>query len=89
MNERKKIIVIADDFTGAAEIGGIGLRHGLKVAIETEPVDNNSVDLLVIATDTRSMNGNDAANYITEVTSKILSFNPFMIYKKIDSVKAS
>ena len=86
MNENRKIIVIADDFTGAAEIGGIGLRHGLKVAIETEPIDKNGVDLLVIATNTRSMNGTEAAKHISEITDKILKLNPLLIYKKIDSV---
>ena len=54
------IAVIADDFTGAAEIGGIGLRHGMRVVIETEPVPNGQVDLLVIATDSRSKNQQDA-----------------------------
>lgn len=29
------IAVIADDFTGAAEIGGIGLHYELKVEIAT------------------------------------------------------
>jgi hypothetical protein len=32
------IAVIADDFTGAAEICGIGLRHGLNVILETEAI---------------------------------------------------
>lgn len=86
MNERKKIVVIADDFTGAAEIGGIGLRHGLRVAIETEPVYNTDIDLCVIATDTRSMNSIDAAKYISEITKKIAKHKPYLIYKKIDSV---
>lgn len=86
MSKNRKIVVIADDFTGAAEIGGIGLRHGLKVAIETEPIDKNGVDLLVIATDTRSMNNTDAANHISEITRKVLKLNPLLVYKKIDSV---
>ncbi len=86
MSERKKIIVIADDFTGAAEIGGIGLRHGLNVAIETEPIDSPDIDLMVLATDTRSMAPEDAAKVIKELTEKALKLNPYLIYKKIDSV---
>lgn len=86
MNKRKKIVVIADDFTGAAEIGGIGLRHGLKVTVETEAMNNDDVDLCVIATDTRSMDGVQAAGYISEITRKVIRFEPFLIYKKIDSV---
>jgi len=38
------IAVIADDFTGAAEIGGVGLRYGLQVLIETEVNDVSDVD---------------------------------------------
>jgi len=84
--EKRQIIVIADDFTGAAEIGGIGLRHGLKVAIEPEPILNNGADLMVIATDTRSMSPEEAAENIRSITSKIMGSNPFLVYKKVDSV---
>jgi len=79
------IAVIADDFTGAAEIGGIGLRHGLKVIIETEVNNPIDFDLLVIATDTRSMTVEEATNYTTYVTRKLLALKPRFIYKKIDS----
>jgi uncharacterized protein YgbK (DUF1537 family) len=44
------IAVIADDFTGAAEIGGIGLNHGLRVLIETKVKAVSGIDLLIIAT---------------------------------------
>ncbi|MBN2273150.1 MAG: four-carbon acid sugar kinase family protein [Bacteroidales bacterium] len=86
MSQKKKIIVIADDFTGAAEIGGIGLRHGLNVVIETEVIDNKNADLLIIATDTRSMNKLDAMQYIARITKELICFQPLFIYKKIDSV---
>lgn len=86
MSKKKKIIVIADDFTGAAEIGGIGLRNGLKVAIETKPIFSNENDIIVIATDTRSMNKQEAALHVSKLTKKLLPFEPLFIYKKIDSV---
>ena len=40
------IAVIADDFTGAAEIGGIGLRYGLDVIIQTKNVSQTACDLI-------------------------------------------
>ena len=80
------IAVIADDFTGAAEIGGIGLRHGLSVVIETHPVQTNEVDLLIIATDTRSMDPDNAADHIRHITRELVRFYPQIIYKKTDSV---
>jgi D-threonate/D-erythronate kinase len=79
------IAVIADDFTGAAEIGGIGLRHGLRVIIETEVNQPKDVDLLVIATDTRSMTEEDAARNTILVTKKLMELGPRFIFKKIDS----
>jgi uncharacterized protein YgbK (DUF1537 family) len=86
MQEKKKIIVIADDFTGAAEIGGIGLRNGLKVAIETKPIYSNENDIIVLATDTRSMDKHKASLHISKLTKELKQFNPLFIYKKIDSV---
>lgn len=86
MSEKKKIIVIADDFTGAAEIGGIGLRNGLKVSVETKPVFDEEKDIIVVATDSRSMDKHEAALHISKLSVDLLQFDPLFIYKKIDSV---
>jgi D-threonate/D-erythronate kinase len=80
------IAVIADDFTGAAEIGGIGLRYGLNVVIETRNVPNHNTDLLIIATDARSLDGKVASELISGITQKLLNLKPQFIYKKLDSV---
>ena len=79
------IAVIADDFTGAAEIGGIGLRHGLDVVIETEPIQNGNTDLLVIATDNRSLPKDEAALKIEYITAELMKLKPDIIYKKIEA----
>lgn len=80
------IAVIADDFTGAAEIGGVGLRYGLNVLIETEVNNVEGVDLLVIATDTRSLSAEAAYEEVTRITRQLLELEPVFIFKKIDSV---
>ncbi|MFV0378149.1 MAG: four-carbon acid sugar kinase family protein [Mangrovibacterium sp.] len=80
------IAVIADDFTGAAEIGGVGLQRGLKVQVETEVSGAGKPDLLVISADTRSMNLLDACTRIEQITTALLQLKPRVIYKKIDSV---
>lgn len=50
------IIVIADDLTGAIEVAGIGHSYGLSTALLTELSENLPVcDLIVLATETRSM----------------------------------
>jgi uncharacterized protein YgbK (DUF1537 family) len=80
------IAVIADDFTGAAEIGGIGLRYGLSVVIETENIQHHNADLLIIATDTRSLPAQEAGAQIFKVTKELQKLKPELIFKKIDSV---
>lgn len=80
------IAVIADDFTGAAEIGGIGLQYGLNVLIVTEITGPVNTDLLVVVADTRSMSIEKATSRIEGLTKKLLDLTPQFIYKKIDSV---
>jgi uncharacterized protein YgbK (DUF1537 family) len=80
------IAVIADDFTGAAEIGGVGLRYGLNVLIETVVNKVNGTDLLVIATDTRSLSPEAASREVAKITSQLMKLEPALIFKKIDSV---
>ena len=63
------IAVIADDFTGAAEIGGVGLRYGLKVVIKTSVDDPEEADLMIMATDTRSMTAEEAFREVEKVRS--------------------
>jgi len=80
------IVVIADDFTGAAEIGGIGLRYKLQVEVNTDVNLRSNADLFVIATDTRSMTREQAERETELVVSKVAKLNPTWIFKKIDSV---
>ncbi len=80
------IAVIADDFTGAAEIGGVGIRYGLKVIIETKVYNEVDAELLIIAADTRNMDPLAASNEIKNITKLLMLQNPEYIYKKIDSV---
>lgn len=80
------IAVISDDFTGAAEIGGIALRNGFSVTLDTSVNANYNCDILVIATNTRSLCKIEAQKQIKEVTEKLLELNPEFIYKKTDSL---
>ncbi len=80
------IAVISDDFTGAAEIGGIALRNGYSVTLDTSVNKNYNCDVLVIATNTRSLSKIDAQKQIKEVTEELLKLQPEFIYKKTDSL---
>jgi uncharacterized protein YgbK (DUF1537 family) len=81
------IVVVADDFTGAAELAGIGLSHGLSVELDMEGVEPaTEADLLVIATDTRSKPLEEAIPEVGNLAVKLKEYRPDLIYKKIDSV---
>lgn len=80
------IAVIADDFTGAAEIGGVGIRNGFRVVIDTKVDGSVETDILIIATDTRSQNSAQATALIKKTTLELLALKPDFIYKKMDSI---
>ncbi|QNA45697.1 four-carbon acid sugar kinase family protein [Lacibacter sediminis] len=80
------IAVIADDFTGAAELAGISLRYGLNVELYTGDVASTNADVLIVSTDSRSLNKADALKRTEAALKSVLQLNPSFIYKKIDSV---
>lgn len=80
------IVVIADDLTGAAEIGGLGLSFGLKAEIITNLNINPGAELVVISTDTRSMPEGKALEVTKTVSKAILAIKPDIIFIKVDSV---
>ncbi len=80
------IVVIADDLTGAAEIGGIGLSYGLSVEVNMGMDLKSRADLLIIATDSRSMPRKQALLKTAELSAALYSIKPALIYKKVDSV---
>ena len=79
------IVVIADDITGAAEMGGIGLRYNLDVVLSDDVNISCNPDLLVIYTNTRSMEKKEAAALMKELTAKAKELKPSFFYKKIYS----
>lgn len=81
------LIVIADDFTGAAEISGIGYRYGLTTEVQLQPDLNSTADLIVIDADTRSMSEHDALLATKEIVDMLKkSGKSFRLFKKVDSV---
>ncbi|GAB3917539.1 four-carbon acid sugar kinase family protein [Larkinella terrae] len=80
------IAVIADDFTGAAELGGIGMSFGLEVEMAMSVDLRSTADLLVITTDSRSVSEEAAVQKVTEISADLQAMKPHLIYKKIDSV---
>jgi D-threonate/D-erythronate kinase len=80
------IAVIADDFTGAAELAGISLRYGLTVELCLGEVNYVNADVLIVCTDSRSVNKVAAEKITASIVEQVLKLKPAFIYKKIDSV---
>ena len=100
------MIVIADDLTGAAEIAGIAFEHGLRthlaictdgdrilsdVCSDSSCITPSLVDVLVIATDTRSMTAHEAFLQTLRLSSQLVSPSfgggqgEAFLFKKTDS----
>src|SRR5262245_35131019 len=80
------IIVIADDITGAAELGGIALRYNLDVMVSDNIDADHYPDVLIAYTNTRSMREHDAVEVMKKLTAKAKQLTPALFYKKTDSV---
>ena len=80
------IAVVADDLTGAAEIGGLGLPYDLIIEIVCDNDLKSNADLLIISTDTRSMPEKEALITTKLLTAKLAKIKPGLVFKKVDSV---
>jgi uncharacterized protein YgbK (DUF1537 family) len=82
------IAVIADDLTGAAELGAIGLRYGLGAEILSakDKFPATAADLLCINTDSRSYSPVRAGQRTATAARKLRALKVEWIYKKVDSV---
>jgi uncharacterized protein YgbK (DUF1537 family) len=80
------IAVIADDFSGAAELGGIGIRYHLSVEVNTMVNTNTTADVLIIATDARSLPKQEAVQVMQQHMQQLMALHPELIFKKTDSV---
>ncbi|MDE6694137.1 MAG: four-carbon acid sugar kinase family protein, partial [Muribaculaceae bacterium] len=80
------VCVIADDITGAAEMGGIARRLGLSVCLSLDGHIREDCDVAVIATDTRSMTEEEAVYETRRVTSDLKEERRIKaFFKKTDS----
>lgn len=78
--------VIADDLTGAAEIGAVGLRHGFRAEIVRSGKPSGLADLICIDTDSRSCTTDEAGKRARAAAKLLRAAGAMWIYKKVDSV---
>lgn len=83
----QKIILIADDLTGACDSGVQFTRKGMKAAVffEESNLDNIESDVIIIDTDSRALAQLEAYQVVDRAAAKLDKASFEFIYKKIDS----
>lgn len=79
------LCVIADDFTGAAEIAGVALRYGMAGEVQTELRADVDAPLICVDTDTRSCRAEVAARRVALVARQCRAAGLRSVFKKVDS----
>ncbi len=80
------LLVLADEFSGAADIAGIAWRYGLKTEVRHEIPSCSTSDVLVIDTHTRGLNVIEAISKTRDIFRKVKQHFPeALIFKKVDS----
>ncbi len=84
-----RLLIVADDLTGAADTGARFAARGLATVIPLQGAATPDADVVVLSTETRDLDGMDAARVVSAAvarhTSGQLGSGPRWIYKKIDS----
>ncbi len=78
--------VIADDLTGAAELGAVSLRHGLRAEIIRDGKPGGDAGLVCVDTDSRSCSAGEAALRAASAARILRAAGAAWIYKKVDSI---
>lgn len=82
------MIVIADDLTGAAEIGGVAREHGLSVKLVLKPAPGIDwkEDVVIFNSKTREIPEAEINAELEKIMQLIPRDNDYLFYKKTDSL---
>lgn len=85
-----KVLIIADDFTGALDTGVHFSMRGVQTLVSTDinlkRIDNeNKIDVIVIDTETRHLKPKEAYKIIKPIIKDAMDLQINYIYKKTDS----
>jgi D-threonate/D-erythronate kinase len=79
--------VIADDLTGAAEIGGTAYRHGISAEIHIDRPSRIPDRLIIIDTDTRCRHAREAVEIVERAARELgVRHSGRSVFKKVDSL---
>ena len=80
------ICVVSDDFTGAAELAGVGFRYGLATEVHTDTLAASACELVVVDASSRSAAAEVAGQKMDALARQLRARKPVLLYKKVDSV---
>jgi uncharacterized protein YgbK (DUF1537 family) len=84
-----KLVIVADDLTGAADSAARAVQAGLSaeiwLEISTQPTDAADVTVVSISTDSRFLLPEEASQKVSETLAALSSWTGVTWYKKIDS----
>ncbi len=80
------IVVLSDDFSGAAELAGVALRHGLSAEVQTDFNAGTDAEVVCVDTDSRLRSPAAASRRVADVARQVVAAKPEWIFKKCDSV---
>lgn len=89
-NLEQKVIIVADDLTGASDTGVQFVKAGLKASVLFKPSFDDisrykEEDVLIVDTDSRSMPSEKAYNEVSQVVQPFLQEHSHLFFKKVDS----
>ncbi|MDD7305854.1 MAG: four-carbon acid sugar kinase family protein [Peptoniphilaceae bacterium] len=82
----KKILLLADDFTGANDSGIKIVQRGYRVSINLDGEYNRENQITIIDSESRNLSENKAYEIVDDILAKINDISDYLfVYKKIDS----
>jgi uncharacterized protein YgbK (DUF1537 family) len=82
----KMILVLADDFSGAAELAGIAHHLGFSAEVQTRFDAGSTSEVVALDTQTRALPKKEAVDRLQNILDAIENQPYSWIYKKVDSV---
>jgi uncharacterized protein YgbK (DUF1537 family) len=81
-----RIVVIADDLSGAAEVAGIAFAQGLSAEVQRGFDPQSAAEVLVVDTDSRGLAEVAALERVEAITRQVIAAGPCRLFKKVDSL---
>jgi len=80
------MVVVADDFSGAAELAGIAWQYGFETVVQTHGEEIPPCEILIIDLNIRSKTIQATDKILHQLTDQLKNIASAFLYVKIDSV---